>query len=150
MTYAATVKHLKACALAAGAASFWFGPQTNQNINYDAAFPQAHLFLMPAPLVGENVAYQCTLCFYGKDAQENAANLLPDAPAPTAEEVGQSLAIQGAMDQLTQRFVFHLRDAEQFDVSERIERTPVLRKGSGIGTGFVVQLTLTAPADFLC
>lgn len=150
MTYAATVKHLKACATKAGAASFWFGPQTNQNINYDAPFPQAHLFLMPAPLVGDNVAYQCTLCFYGKDAHENAANLLPDQPAPSAEAITQSLAIQGAMDELTQHFVRELRDAELFDVSERIERTPVLRKGSGIGTGFVVSLTLTAPAAYLC
>lgn len=144
MTYAATVQHLEACARAAGAASFWFGPRTNQNINYNAAFPQAHLFLLPAPIIGDNVSYQPTLVFYGKDGHENAHNLADDTA------LAQSLAIQEAMDILSRHFIRELREAERFDVSERIERAPVLRQGSTIGTGFVVSLTLTAPASELC
>ncbi|GAA4362116.1 hypothetical protein GCM10023185_29730 [Hymenobacter saemangeumensis] len=144
MTYADTVKHLEAVALAVGAGSFWHGPKTNQNINYDAAFPQVHLFLLPAPLEGENVVYQPTLCFYGKDLHEHAANLVDEAA------VGQSLDIQNAMDILSQQFINALREAGRFELSERIDRAPVLRKGSTIGTGFLCSFTLKAPAAYLC
>jgi hypothetical protein len=49
MTYAETVRYIKAHALAVGAGSFWHGKEAQQSINYNAPFPQAHLFLMPAP-----------------------------------------------------------------------------------------------------
>lgn len=138
MTYGATVRYLGTQAKAAGAASFWFGPMANQDINYNAPFPQALLFLMPAPLVGANVQYQVTLQFVGKDEQENAANLA------NAATVGESLAIQDAMDVLSQAFISELQEDGEFDISERIDRAPVLRKGSSIGTGFLLSFTLTA------
>lgn len=142
MTYAPTVRYLEAQALEAGCASFWFGPQANQDINYNAPFPQALLFLMPAPLIGPNVSYQVLLQFVGNDQHENAANLA-DATAAT-----QSLAIQDAMDVLSQQFLARLRDDEDalFDLPERIDRAPVLRKGSSIGTGFLLSFTLTGRA----
>lgn len=138
MTYAPTVRYLQAQALAAGAESFWFGPQANQDINYNAPFPQALLFLMPAPLVGPNVAYQVLLQFVGNDQHENAANLADPTVA------NQSLDVQDAMDVLSQEFLQLLADDGQFDISERIDRAPVLRKGSSIGTGFLLSFTLTA------
>lgn len=142
MTYAPTVRYLEATALAAGAKSFWFGAQAQQDINYNAAFPQALLFLLPAPLVGENVAYQVVLQFVGNDQHENAYNLAEPATA------GESLAIQDKMDVLSQRFIGLLRDEDSdFDLSERIDRAPVLRKGAGIGTGFVLSFTLTTRAQ---
>lgn len=138
MTYATTVRYLETTTKAAGAASFWFGPQANQDINYNAPFPQALLFLMPAPLIGPNVSYQVLLQFVGNDHQENAANLA------NPSEAVESLAIQDAMDVLSQAFISELQDDGEFDISERIDRAPVLRKGSSIGTGFLLSFTLTA------
>lgn len=142
MTYAATVRYLQAQALAAGAGSFWFGKEAQQSINYNAPFPQAHLFLMPAPLDGVNVTYPVRLCFYGKDEHENASNLAN--PATNAE----SLDIQDKMDLLSQQFVAALRDDEDsaFDVSPQVQRIPVLREGAQIGTGFFISFTLTTRA----
>ena len=140
MTYAPTVNYLRDLAQQAGAASFWHGKQTAADINYNAPFPQAHLFLLPAPLIGTTVQYQVTIAFYGQDAHENAANLADEDAAD------QSLAIQEEMDMLSQQFVRLLRESEDFDCSERIDRVPVLRTGAGIGTGFVCSFTLTALA----
>lgn len=134
MTYAPTVRYLRDMALAAGAASFWHGKEAQQSINYNAPFPQAHLFLMPAPLNGPNVQYPVRMCWYGKDEHENAIN----------SEV--MLAIQDEQDQLTQAFVQALRDDEQFDVSEEVQRIPVAREGAQIGTGFFISFVLTARA----
>ncbi|MDO7888162.1 hypothetical protein [Hymenobacter cheonanensis] len=142
MTYAPTVHYLKRIALATGAGSFWFGKEAQKDINYNAAFPQVHLFLMPAPLSGANVSYPVRLCFYGQDAQENALNLADQASPDN------SLAIQDAMDLLSQQFVAALRDDEEevFDVSDEVQRIPVLREGAQIGTGFFVSFTLTTRA----
>ena len=133
MTYKPTVELLKAMALAAGAGSFWHGPKTNENIDYNAAFPQVHLFLMPAPLVGTGVAYQVTMCFYGKDKHENGGD--------------DSIDIQDAMDLLSQQFIAQLRDTDSVEVSARVDRAPVLRKGAAIGTGFLCSFTLNALAE---
>lgn len=132
MTYAPTVALLEETALAVGAGSFWHGPKTNQNINYDAPFPQVHLFLMPAPLVGGYVKYQAVLCFYGKDEHENGGD--------------DSIQIQDAMDVLSQQFMLALADAEDVELEDRIDRAPVLRQGSQIGTGFLCSFTLTSAA----
>jgi hypothetical protein len=137
MTYAQAVRYLETQAKAAGAASFWFGAQVNQDINYNAPFPQALLFLMPAPLVGANVQYQVTLQFVGNDQHEYAANLADPTVA------GQSLDIQDEMDVLSQRFISGLKEDDQFDLPERIDRGAVLRKGTSIGTGFLLSFTLT-------
>lgn len=142
MTYAATVRYLKTQALAAGAGSFWFGKEAQKDINYNAAFPQVHLFLMPAPLDGANVSYPVRLCFYGKDAHENGYDLASPA---TADE---SLDIQDAMDLLSQQFLAALREDEdsEFDVSNQVQRIPALREGAQIGTGFFISFTLTTRA----
>jgi hypothetical protein len=140
MTYAPTVRYLQTHALAVGAGSFWHGKEAQQNINYNAPFPQVHLFLMPAPLNGANVTYPVRLCFYGKDEHENALNLANESSADN------SLKIQDAMDLLSQQFVGALRDDDEFDVSEEVQRMPVLRDGAQIGTGFFVSFTLTIRA----
>jgi hypothetical protein len=142
MTYAATVRYLQTQALATGAASFWFGKEAQKNINYNAPFPQVHLFLMPAPLDGPNVSYPVRLCFYGKDEHENAANLADES------QPDNSLDIQDAMDLLSQQFLQGLREDEDsdFDVSEQVQRIPALREGAGIGTGFFISFTLTTRA----
>lgn len=132
MTYAPTVKYLKEQALAAGAGSFWHGKEAQQSINYNAPFPQAHLFLMPAPLSGPNVQYPVRMCWYGKDEHENGDN---------SEEM---LAIQDEQDILTQAFIQAIRDDGEFDVSDDVQRLPVAREGAQIGTGFFISFTLTA------
>jgi hypothetical protein len=134
MTYAETVRYLKAQALAVGAGSFWHGKEAQQSINYNAQFPQAHLFLMPAPLDGDNVQYPVRMCWYGKDEHENGDN---------SEEL---LDIQEEQDRLTQEFISALREDGQFDVSEKVQRIPVAREGAQIGTGFFISFVLTAPA----
>lgn len=148
MTYAPTVRYLEALAKAAGAASFWHGQQGTQSVNYNAPFPQAHLFLMPANLSGANVEYPVIMTFYGADAYESPANLAEVDPATAQTAADASLLIQDAMDVLSQKFIGLLRDDEDepFDVSERIDRGPVLRQGSQIGTGFLVSFTLTTRA----
>jgi hypothetical protein len=134
MTYAQTVRYLKTQALAVGAGSFWHGKEAQKDINYDAPFPQAHLFLMPAPLKGYNVIYPVRMCFFGKDEHENGDNS------------EASLDIQDEQDLLTQQFVDALREDGKFDVSEDVQRLPALRDGSQIGTGFFISFTLTARA----
>jgi hypothetical protein len=135
MTYAPTVRYLKEQALAAGAGSFWHGKEAQQSINYNAPFPQAHLFLMPAPLSGANVQYPVRMCWYGKDEHENGDNT--DA----------MLAIQDEQDILTQVFIEALREDGQFDVSAEVQRLPVAREGAQIGTGFFISFILTARAS---
>jgi hypothetical protein len=134
MTYAQTVRYLKAQALAIGAGSFWHGKEAQQSINYNAQFPQAHLFLMPAPLDGDKVQYPVRMCWYGKDEHENSDN---------SEEL---LDIQDEQDRLTQEFIAALREDEQFDISETVQRIPVAREGAQIGTGFFISFVLTARA----
>ncbi|TGD82864.1 hypothetical protein [Hymenobacter wooponensis] len=131
MTHAEIVAYLEAQALAAGAASFWHGKQAQADINYNAAFPQAHLFLMPSRIKGNTITTQVAMCFYGKDEHENGS--------------ADSVFIQDAMDKLTQKFHGLLASEEDADVAlvdDAMDRTPVLRKGAAIGTGYLVNFTL--------
>ncbi|RPD45822.1 hypothetical protein DNI29_16870 [Hymenobacter sediminis] len=48
--------------------------ETQANINYNAPFPQAHLFLMPSRLKGSSITTQEAMCFYGKDEHENGSD----------------------------------------------------------------------------
>lgn len=128
MTYAQIAAELKTLAEEAGAASFWHGKQTAADINYNAAFPQAHLFLMPSTLRGGYVVTRVNMCFYDKDTHESSN-----------EEV---LAIQDAMDVLSQQFVADLIESGIGEVGD-VERTPTLRTGAGIGTGFFISFALT-------
>lgn len=138
MTHAEITTLLETLALEAGAASFWHGKQTSANLNYDAPFPQAHLFLMPSQIKGEVIRTQVAMCFYGKDEHENPGNLMD----PVA------LGIQDEMDLLTQRFnrlVLHTGDVEL--AGDTMDRVPVLRQGAGIGTGYYVNFTLAHLAN---
>ena len=132
MTYAPTVALLAETAFAVGAGSFWHGKKTSEDINYNEPFPQVYLFLMPAPIVGEYVAYQVVMCFYGKDEHENGGD--------------DSIQIQDSMDLLSQEFFAELREAVGVEVSNRLDRAPVLRQGAALGTGFLCSFTLTAKA----
>ncbi|GGG34141.1 hypothetical protein [Hymenobacter glacieicola] len=137
MTHAQLVAYLEEQAKEAGAASFWHGKQAQANINYDAPFPQAHLFLMPSRIKGGTITTQVAMCFYGKDEHENDPNLNNEV----------SLAIQNAMDLLTQHFHVLLASEEEQDaelVDGFMDRVPVLRKGAGIGTGYLVNFTLSS------
>lgn len=137
MTHAELTTLLQDLALQAGAASFWYGPQTNQSINYNAAFPQAHLFLMPSRLRAGRLQTQCTMCFYGKDEHENAYSNEEEAV------VASSNLIQDQMDRLTQGFYQLFADLSDVELEgDTMDRAPVLRKGSQIGTGYVVSFTL--------
>jgi hypothetical protein len=128
MTYAQIVTYLKEQATAAGCASFWYGKETAQAINYDAPFPQAYLFLVPSTIRKGNVISRIRMCFYGKDEQESSNE--------------QSMLIQDAMDVLSQNFIAGLEEDAQGDLGD-VDRGPILRKGSTIGTGFVVAFTFT-------
>jgi hypothetical protein len=137
MTYQPFVEFIEALALQAGAASFWHGKQAEQDINYDEPFPQVHLFLLPSTLKGAGVTYRLTMCFYGKDEHENGGP--------------QTLPIQDAMDRLSQQFAGLLAQADEVEVGERgFDRAPVARKGSGIGTGFVIAFELTTESEAVC
>lgn len=131
MTHSDIVALLDTLAKEAGAASFWHGKQTAANINYNEPFPQAHLFLMPSRIRGGNVLTQVAMCFYGKDEHENGS--------------ADSVFIQNEMDELTQRF--HGLFAEAVDVElvdDAMDRVPVLRQGASIGTGYLVNFTLSS------
>lgn len=131
MTHAHLVALLETLALQAGAASFWHGKQAQANLNYDAAFPQAHLFLMPSRLQGGQVLTQCAMCFYGKDEHENGSD--------------ESVLIQHQMDELTQVFHGLFAGADDVElVDEAMDRVPVLRQGAGIGTGYLINFTLSS------
>jgi hypothetical protein len=137
MTHAELTSLLEELSLHAGAASFWYGPQTNSSINYEAPFPQAHLFLMPSRIQGGNLQTQVALCFYAKDEHENAY-------LDTAEAiVASSNELQDEIDRLTQRFYHLLTERAEVELQgDTMDRVPVLRKGSQIGTGYLVNFTL--------
>jgi hypothetical protein len=137
MTHAALTDLLHDLALAAGAASFWYGPQTNSSLNYEAPFPQAHLFLMPSRIQGGKLQTQVTLCFYAKDEHENAYLDTEEALVATSNE------LQDNIDQLTQRFYQLLSERAEVELQgDTMDRVPVLRQGSQIGTGYLVNFTL--------
>lgn len=130
MTHSQIVAFLKAQALEAGAASFWEGKKAAANINYDAPFPQAHLFLMPSRLKGDTITTQVAMCFYGKDEHEHGSD--------------ESVGIQSEMDLLTQAFHGLFAEADEVELLDgTMERAPVLRAGAAIGTGYFVNFTLT-------
>lgn len=133
MTHSEIVAYLEAQATAAGAASFWHGKQAQADINYNAKFPQAHLFLMPSRIKGNAIQTQVAMCFYGKDSHEGGSV--------------DSIFIQDEMDKLTQRLHQLLSAQEEEDielVDSMMERTPVLRKGASIGTGYLINFTLSS------
>ncbi len=133
MTDAEITGRLDELAREAGAASFWHGPDTKKDINYNAAFPQAHLFLMPSKLKNGRVITQVGMCFYGKDEHQNF-----DA---------KSFQIQDDMDVLTQKFYSLFADVTEFElVDGEMERGPVYRKGASIGTGYMVTFKLSSLA----
>ena len=128
MTYAQLVAYLEAQALEAGAATFWHGKKTALDINYNAAFPQAHLFLVPSTLRAGRVVHRLNLCFYGKDKHESSE--------------AEVVAIQDAMDRLTQQFVGLLEEDGQGMLSD-VERAPTVRQGAQIGTGYFISFTFS-------
>jgi hypothetical protein len=137
MTHAELTYLLEDLALNAGAQSFWYGPQTNSSINYEAPFPQAHLFLMPSRIQGGNLQTQVALCFYAKDEHENAYLDTEEAL------VASSSQLQDEIDRLTQTFYQLLTERAEVELQgDTMDRVPVLRKGSQIGTGYLVNFTL--------
>jgi hypothetical protein len=137
MTHAELTSLLEELSLHAGAASFWYGPQTNSSLNYEAPFPQAHLFLMPSRIQGGNLQTQVALCFYAKDEHENAYLDTEEALVASSNE------LQDDIDRLTQTFYQLLIECAQVELQgDTMDRVPVLRKGSQIGTGYLVNFTL--------
>lgn len=129
MTHSEIVAYLDAKATEAGAASFWHGKQAQANINYNAPFPQAHLFLMPSQLANGKATTDITMGFYGLDKHENGG---PD-----------SSGIQDEMDRLTQRFYALLAEEVNPElVGGKMSRTPAFRVGGIVGTGFVCSFSL--------
>jgi hypothetical protein len=131
MTYKQLVTHFKEQAQAAGCASFWYGKETAQDINYDAPFPQAYLFMMPSTIQKGKVVTRVRMLFIGNDAQDSSN--------------AESLDIQDAMDSLSQKFVAGLDEESAGEVGD-VDRGPVMRKGSTIGTGFLVAFTFSTIA----
>ncbi|UOQ53065.1 hypothetical protein [Hymenobacter cellulosivorans] len=131
MTHADIVALLDALATEAGAKSFWHGKQAQADINYNTPFPQAHLFLMPSRIRGGRITTQVAMCFYGLDKHENGS--------------ADSMHIQNEMDLLTQKFYGLFAEAASVElVDDVMDRVPVLRKGASIGTGYLVNFTLSS------
>lgn len=133
MTHSQIVAYLETQATAAGVASFWTGKKAQADINYNAPFPQAHHFLMPSKIKGGHIIYQVMMGFYGKDEHENG----------TADTV----AIQDEMDLLTQRFFALLAEEVNPELmQEESSRTPAVRVGAIVGTGFIINFELATLA----
>ena len=128
MTYQKVVAYLEEQARAVGAASFWHGKETAQDINYAAPFPQVYLFLMPSTLRKGRVISKVRMLFFGNDEHGSSTE--------------ESVAIQDAMDALTQQFIAALEEDAVGEVGD-VDRGPVARKGSTIGTGFLIGFTFT-------
>ena len=131
MTYKNIVAHLQKQAEAVGAASFWHGKETAKDINYDAPFPQVYLFLMPSTIRKGKVISKVRMCFFGNDEHGSSTE--------------ESVAIQDAMDVMTQRFITALEEESVGELGE-VDRGPVTRSGSTIGTGFFISFTFTTEA----
>jgi hypothetical protein len=133
MTYLELVEAIEALALEAGAASFWTGAKTANGLNYDAEFPMCEFFnTQPSQVLANVVRYSIGMGFYGKDEHENGTD--------------QTLAIQSAMDTVTQRFVLLLRESEEFEVlGDSVSRVPTIRQGTKIGTGLFIDFTIDLP-----
>ncbi|MBO2010878.1 hypothetical protein [Hymenobacter negativus] len=131
MTYKQVVDYLKQQATAVGAGSFWHGKETAKDINYDAAFPQVYLFLVPSTIRDGRVISKVRMCFFGNDEQGSSSD--------------EALLIQDAMDVLTQQFVAALDEDGQGALGD-VDRGPVTRSGSTIGTGFFLSFTFSTPA----
>jgi hypothetical protein len=130
MTYLELVEAIEAIAIEAGCMSFWTGAKTANGINYNEAFPMAEFYnTQPSTVLANAVRYNIGMGFYGADQHENGG---PD-----------TLAIQSAMDTLTQRFILLLRDGEDFEVlGDSVSRVPTIRQGTKIGTGLFIDFTL--------
>jgi hypothetical protein len=133
MTYLELVEAIEDLAIEAGAASFWTGAKLQNGINYNADFPMCEFYnTQPSQVLENAVRYSIGMGFYGKDLHENGGD--------------QTLAIQSAMDTLTQRFVLLLRDSEDFEVlGNSVSRVPTIRQGTKIGTGLFIDFTLDVP-----
>jgi hypothetical protein len=129
MTYAEVVALLESVATAAGAAGFYQGPRQAKGVAYNEPFPQAHLYLMPDVVTDTGVKYSVGMGFFGNDQHENGG---PD-----------SVAIQSAMDLLSQRFRRLLMEEEEIEIGAQMTRMPVFRAGTFIGTGYYVDFDLT-------
>lgn len=138
MTYAAFVAQLETLAKEAGAASFWTGVKAARGLNYDTAFPQAELFILPSVLLGETtVQYSVGMGFYDNDTVEGGG--------------ANAVAIQSEMDELTQRFARLVRDYEDWELVSRapagdFSRLPTVRTGTQVGTGFFIDFTVNVLA----
>jgi hypothetical protein len=133
VTYLELVEAFEALAYEAGAKSFWTGARSQNGINYNAEFPWCEFFnTQPSAVLETAVQYSIGMGFYGKDEHENGTP--------------QTLAIQSAMDALTQRFTMLLRESDDFELVERpggaVLRTPTVRTGPKIGTGLFIDFTV--------
>ena len=144
MTYATLVAALEALALGAGAASFWAGARTANGLNYNAPFPLCEFFnTQPSQVLAGVVRYSIGMGFYGKDEHENA-NYQGNPGADGSPD--NTVQIQSDMDELTQRFVGLLREAEGWEmVGDTVNRVPTIRDGTKIGTGLFIDFTLDVP-----
>jgi hypothetical protein len=133
MTYYDLVKAIEKLALKAGAQSFWTGARLANGINYNAPFPMVEFFnTQPSQIKTSVVRYNIGMGFYGKDEHENGGE--------------QTLQIQSDMDELTQRFIRLLTEWDDFEMlGDTVNRVPVVRKGTKIGTGLFIDFTLDVP-----
>lgn len=133
MTYLALVAALESLAFEAGCLSFWTGAKTANGINYNEPFPMCEFYnTQPSQVLPNAVRYSLGLGFFGKDEHENGGE--------------QTLAIQSAMDTLTQRFIGLLRDSEDWQLlGDSVARVPTIRQGTKIGTGLFIDFTLDVP-----
>ena len=133
MTYATLVAALETLAKQAGVASFWAGARTANGLNYNAEYPMCEFFnTQPSQVLAGVVRYSLGMGFYGKDEHENGSE--------------QTLAIQSAMDELTQKFIRLLREGEEWELlGDVVNRVPTIRNGTKIGTGLFIDFTLDVP-----
>jgi len=133
MTYLELVATLEDLAYAAGAKSFWAGAKSANGLNYDAEYPMCEFFnTQPSQVLAGVVRYSLGMGFYGKDEHENGS--------------AQTLAIQSAMDELTQKFIRLLREGEAWELlGDVVNRVPTIRNGTKIGTGLFIDFTLDVP-----
>lgn len=133
MTYLDLVAAIEDIAYAAGCLSFWTGAKTANGINYNEPFPMCEFYnTQPSQVLASVVRYSLGLGFYGKDEHENGGD--------------QTLAIQSAMDTLTQKFIVLMREGDDWELlGDSVARVPTIRQGTKIGTGLFIDFTLDVP-----
>lgn len=130
MTYLELVAAIEDLSYEAGAKSFWSGAKSANGINYNAEFPMCEFFnTQPSQVLPSVIRYSLGMGFYGKDEHENGSE--------------QTLAIQSAMDALTQKFIRLLREGDDWELfGDVVNRVPTIRSGTKIGTGLFIDFTL--------